>query len=167
MLDAVAKAGVKHQAAFNYRFVPAVRQAYELIRSGKLGKLYHFRAFYLQEWIMPHYNTPMIWRTDKKRAGSGALGDLGSHILDLARFLMGEVKSVSGMTKTFISERPLPDGTGMGKVDVDDAFVALHGVRQRRHRHPGSLPLRRGAQELTAASRSTARRGASGSTWRG
>ena len=74
---------------------------------------------------MPHYNTPMIWRTDKKRAGSGALGDLGSHMLDLARFLMGEVKSVSGMTKTFIAERPLPDGTGMGKVDVDDAFVAL------------------------------------------
>ena len=124
MRDAAVKAGVKHQTAFNYRFVPAVRQAYELIRSGKLGKLYHFRAFYLQEWIMPHYNTPMIWRTDKKRAGSGALGDLGSHVLDLARFLMGEVKSVSGMTKTFISERPLPDGK-MAKVDVDDAFVAV------------------------------------------
>jgi predicted dehydrogenase len=103
MWDAAVKAGVKHQAAFNYRFVPAIRQAFELIRGGKLGKLYHFRAFYLQEWIMAHYNTPMIWRTDKKRAGSGALGDLGSHILDLARFLMGEVKSVSAMTKTFIS----------------------------------------------------------------
>ena len=124
MRDAAVKAGVKHQTAFNYRFVPAVRQAYELIRSGKLGKLYHFRAFYLQEWIMKHYNTPMIWRTEKKRAGSGALGDLGSHVLDLARFLMGEVKSVSGMTKTFISERPLPDGK-MAKVDVDDAFVAV------------------------------------------
>jgi predicted dehydrogenase len=66
----------------------------------------------------------MIWRTDKSRCGSGALGDLGSHVLDLGRFLMGEVKSVSGMTKTFISERPLPDGT-MAKVEVDDAFVAL------------------------------------------
>ena len=74
---------------------------------------------------MPHYNTPMIWRTDKKRCGSGALGDLGSHILDLGRFLMGEVKAVSGLTKTFISERPLPDGKGMAKVDVDDAFVAV------------------------------------------
>lgn len=125
MLDAAVKAGVKHQTAFNYRFVPAIRQAWELIRSGKVGKLYHFRAFYLQEWIMPHYNTPMIWRTDKSRAGSGALGDLGSHVLDLARFLMGEVKSVSAMTKTFISERPLPGGKGMGKVDVDDAFVAV------------------------------------------
>ena len=121
--DAAVKAGVKHQTAFNYRFVPAVRQAYELVHGGKLGRLYHFRAFYLQEWVMPHYNTPMIWRTDKTRAGSGALGDLGSHILDLARFLMGEVKSVSAMTKTFITERPLPDGT-MAKVDVDDAFVA-------------------------------------------
>jgi len=123
MLDAAVKAGVKHQTAFNYRFVPAVRQAYELIKGGKLGRLYHFRAMYLQEWIMPHYHTPMIWRTDKKRAGSGAMGDLGSHIIDLARFLMGEVKSVSGMTKTFISERPMPDGK-MAKVDVDDAFVA-------------------------------------------
>jgi predicted dehydrogenase len=123
ILDAAVKAGVKHQTAFNYRFVPAVRQAYELVQSGKLGRLYHFRAFYLQEWIMPHYNTPMIWRTDKKRAGSGALGDLGSHILDLARFLMGEVRSVSAMTRTFITERPQADGS-MARVDVDDAFVA-------------------------------------------
>jgi predicted dehydrogenase len=125
MLDAAVKAGVKHQTAFNYRFVPAVRQAWDLMRSGKLGRLYHFRAWYLQEWIMPHYNTPMIWRTDKKRAGSGALGDLGSHVLDLARFLMGEVKSVSALTRTFISQRPLPDGKGTGTVDVDDAFVSI------------------------------------------
>ena len=124
MLDAVVKTGVKHQVAFNYRFVPAIRQAYELIRSGALGKLYHFRAVYLQEWIMPHYGTPMIWRLDKKVAGSGALGDLGAHIIDLGRFLVGEVKSVSAMTRTFITERPLADGRGTGKVDVDDAFVA-------------------------------------------
>ncbi len=124
MLDAVKKAGVKHQVAFNYRFVPAIRQAYDLIRSGKLGTIYHFRAVYLQEWIMPHYNSPMIWRLQKKIAGSGALGDLGAHIIDLARFLVGEVKSVSAMTKTFISERPMADGKGKGSVDVDDAFVA-------------------------------------------
>ena len=73
---------------------------------------------------MPHYGTPMIWRLDKKTAGSGALGDLGAHIIDLGRFLVGEVKSVSAMTRTFIKERPLADGSGMGKVDVDDAFVA-------------------------------------------
>ncbi|HUI69951.1 MAG TPA: Gfo/Idh/MocA family oxidoreductase [Spirochaetia bacterium] len=124
MLDAVIKAGVKHQVAFNYRFVPAIRQAYDLIASGKLGRIYHFRAVYLQEWIMPHYGTPMIWRLQKKIAGSGALGDLGAHIIDLARFLVGEVKSVSAMTRTFITERPTADGKGKGKVDVDDAFVA-------------------------------------------
>jgi len=123
MLDAVNKVGVKHMVAFNYRFVPAIRQAYELIHSGALGQIYHYRAVYLQEWIMPHYGTPMIWRLDKKRAGSGALGDLGAHIIDLGRFLVGEMKSVSAMTRTFIKERPLSDGS-LGTVDVDDAFVA-------------------------------------------
>lgn len=124
MLDAVNKAGVKHQVAFNYRFVPAIRQARNLIESGALGQIYHFRAMYLQEWIMPHYGTPKIWRLDRQVAGSGAVGDLGAHIIDLGRFLVGEMKSVSAMTQTFIDERPLPDGSGTGKVDVDDAFVA-------------------------------------------
>ncbi len=123
MLEAVNQAGVKNMVAFNYRFVPAIRLAYDLIQSGKLGHIYHFRAIYLQEWVMPHYDTPMIWRLDKDQAGSGALGDLGTHIIDLGRFLVGEMKSVSAMTKTFIPERP--DGSGkMGKVTVDDAFVA-------------------------------------------
>jgi predicted dehydrogenase len=123
MLDAVQKAGVKHMVAHNYRFVPAIRLAYNLIQSGKLGRIYHFRAVYLQEWIMPHYNTPMIWRLDKEACGSGALGDLGSHIIDLGRFLCGEMKSVSAMARTFITERP--DSAGkMQKVNVDDAFVA-------------------------------------------
>jgi predicted dehydrogenase len=124
MLDAVTKAGVKHMVAFNYRFVPAIRQARNLIESGALGQIYHFRAIYLQEWIMPHYDQSMIWRLDKKAAGSGALGDLGAHIIDLGRFLMGEMKSVTAMTRTFVDERPLADGSGTGKVDVDDAFVA-------------------------------------------
>lgn len=124
MLDAVNKAGVKHMVAFNYRFVPAIRQAKELIASGALGKIYHFRAVYLQEWIMPHYGAPKIWRLDKSVAGSGALGDLGAHIIDLGHYLVGDMKSVSAMTKTFIEERPLPDGSGTGQVDVDDAFVA-------------------------------------------
>jgi predicted dehydrogenase len=124
MLDAVTQAGVKHMVAFNYRFVPAIRQARNLIESGLLGQIYHCRAAYLQEWIMPRHNTPKIWRLDKKAAGSGALGDLGAHIIDLGRFLVGEIKSVSAMTRTFIDERPLSDGSGTGKVDVDDAFVA-------------------------------------------
>jgi predicted dehydrogenase len=123
MLDAVNKAGVKHMVAFNYRFVPAIRQARLLIESGALGRIYHFRAMYLQEWIMPHYNTPMIWRLDKKAAGSGALGDLGAHIIDLAHYLVGGIKGVSAMAQTFIKNRPNPDGS-MGTVDVDDAFVA-------------------------------------------
>lgn len=125
MLDAVEKAGVKHMVAFNYRFVPAIVQAKKLIESGALGRIFHFRAVYLQEWIIDP-NFPKIWRLDKSVAGSGALGDLGAHIIDLARFLVGEPKSVMGMTKTFIEERPLGDGSGkMGKIDVDDAFVSL------------------------------------------
>ena len=124
MLEAVQKAGVKNMVAFNYRFVPAIRQIRKLVDSGLLGQIYHFRAVYLQEWVMAHYNLPMIWRLQKSLAGSGALGDLGAHIIDLGRYLVGEVKSVSGMTRTFIEERPWDDGT-MGKVDVDDAFTAL------------------------------------------
>lgn len=124
MLEAVQKANVKHMVAFNYRFVPAIRQIRKLIDSGLLGKIYHFRAVYLQEWVMAHYDLPMIWRLQKSAAGSGALGDLGAHIIDLGRYLVGEVTSVSGMTRTFIEDRPWDDGT-MGKVDVDDAFTAL------------------------------------------
>ncbi len=118
MLDAVVRAGVKHMVAFNYRFVPAIRQARNLIESGKLGRIYHYRAAYLQEWIMPHYNMPKIWRLDREVAGSGALGDLGAHIIDLGRFLVGEIAGVSAMTRTFIEDRK------GGRVDVDDAFVA-------------------------------------------
>jgi predicted dehydrogenase len=110
--------------AFNYRFVPAIVQAKRLIESGALGRIFHYRAVYLQEWIIDP-NFPKIWRLDKRLAGSGALGDLGSHILDLARFLVGEPRRVMAMTKTFIEDRPLPAGAGRGKVDVDDAVTAL------------------------------------------
>ena len=125
MLDAVQKAGVKHMVAFNYRFVPAIRQIRLLIDSGALGQIYHFRATYLQEWILPHYNTGLIWRLQKPLAGSGALGDLGAHIIDVGRYLLGDVNSVSALTKTFINERPKLDGSGMGEVTVDDAFAAV------------------------------------------
>ncbi len=124
MLDAVQKAGVKHMVAFNYRFVPAIVQARKLIESGALGRIFHFRGIYLQEWIIDP-NFPKIWRLDKSIAGSGAMGDLGSHVIDLARYLVGEPKSVMGLAKTFVTERPLPDGSGRGNVDVDDAFVSL------------------------------------------
>ena len=124
MVEAVEKAGVKNMVAFNYRFVPAIRQIRNLIDSGALGQIYHFRAVYLQEWIMPQYGTPIIWRLEKDVAGSGALGDLGSHIIDLAHYLVGGMKSVSAMTQTFIKNRPLSDGSGTAEVDVDDAFAA-------------------------------------------
>lgn len=125
MLEAVTKAGVRHMVAFNYRFVPALRLARKWIEQGLLGQIYHFRAVYLQEWIIDP-NFGMIWRLDKNKAGSGALGDLGAHIIDLARWLVGEPAWVSGMTKTFIKQRPLADGSGgSGEVTVDDAFAAL------------------------------------------
>lgn len=125
MWKAVQKAGVKAMAAFNYRFVPAIRYAYELLRSGRLGQVYHFRATYLQDWLTPVANTPWLWRLNKAVAGTGAIGDLGTHIIDLARFLVGaEITTVSAKTHTFIHERPRPDGS-LGKVDVDDAFAAV------------------------------------------
>ncbi|MFN8377427.1 MAG: Gfo/Idh/MocA family oxidoreductase [Anaerolineae bacterium] len=124
MLDAVKKADVQHMVAYNYRFVPAIVQARRLIESGALGKIFHFRGVYLQEWIIDP-NFPKIWRLDKTVAGSGSLGDLGSHVIDLARFLVGEPTQVMGMTRTFVPERPLPDGSGMATVDVDDAVLTM------------------------------------------
>lgn len=124
MWDAVEKAGVKHMAAFNYRFVPAIRMIRDLIDEGALGRIYHFRAVYLQEWIMPHYNAPKWWRLDKNIAGSGAVGDLGAHIIDLAHYFLGSMKSLSAYTRTFVETREIPDSVDTGKIDVDDAFVA-------------------------------------------
>lgn len=125
MLDAAEKAGVKHMTAFNYRFVPAVQLARQLIKDGYIGKVLQYRAVYLQEWIMDP-NFPLVWRLRRELAGSGALGDLGAHILDLARFLVGEISEVCGMTKTFIEERPLPENPNeRGRVTVDDAFIAM------------------------------------------
>ena len=125
MWQAARKAGVKHMACFNYRFVPAVIQARRLVKDGALGEIFHFRARYGQEWIVdPKF--PRVWRLDKSVAGSGALGDLGAHIVDLARFIIGEPVAVNGLLKTFIKARPLPDAPSKtGPVDVDDAFVAL------------------------------------------
>ncbi len=103
----VAATGVKHLCAFNYRFVPAVRLARELIDAGELGELRHFRGRYLQDWgDDPSLDT---WRFDASEAGSGALGDLGAHVVDLARFLAGEIAAVSGFTKTFLAGRQVDD----------------------------------------------------------
>lgn len=124
MLDAAEAAGVKHMCGFNYRFVPAVRLMRQLIEGGKIGRIFHFRAQYLQEWIVdPDF--PLVWRMDKEVGGSGAMGDF-SHIVDLGRFLCGEPRAVSAITQTFVKERPLPDHPDRkGKVEVDDAFAAI------------------------------------------
>ena len=135
MWQAAEKAGVRHQVGFNYRFVPAVLLAKKLIDEGRLGTIYHFRGLYLQDWIVdPSF--PLVWRLDKKVAGSGAHGDINAHIIDLARFLVGDMKKVIGMQKTFIERRPLVESmdglrasvsakASMGDVTVDDASVFM------------------------------------------
>ena len=103
----VAATGVKHLCAFNYRFVPAVRLAREMIDAGELGEIRHFRGRYLQDWgDDPSLDT---WRFDATAAGSGALGDLGAHVIDLARFLVGEISTVSALVQTFLSGREVDD----------------------------------------------------------
>ncbi|MEM4312351.1 MAG: Gfo/Idh/MocA family oxidoreductase [Nitrososphaerales archaeon] len=125
MYKAVQRAKVKHMVAFNYRFIPAIILAKKFIEEGYIGKILQFRAVYLQEWVM-NPNFPMVWRLKREFSGSGALGDLGSHIIDLARFFVGEIDSVIGLTKTFIKERPLAEEPNKKDlVDVDDAFIAL------------------------------------------
>ncbi|AUS97908.1 dehydrogenase [Clostridium thermosuccinogenes] len=135
MLKAAEKNNIKHQIGFNYRFIPAIQLAKKLIDKGKIGKIYHFRGTYLQDFIVdPLF--PLVWRLDKEVAGSGSLGDLGAHIIDVARFLVGEFDRVIGINKTFIKERPLVERmTGlsgkaqsdapMGEVTVDDATIFL------------------------------------------
>jgi predicted dehydrogenase len=131
--DAVAGIG------FNYRFVPAIQYARNLIADGALGEIHHFRGRYLQDWLVDP-EAPWSWRNDAELAGSGALGDLGAHTVDLARFLLhdtaGEPDRVSGHLRTFVEERPVPgeDGGGLDAagsesvetkpVTVDDAYSA-------------------------------------------
>ncbi len=125
MLAAVKKAGVIHMICHNYRRAPAVMLAKQLIESGKLGKIYHYRGTYLQDWIVdPDF--PLVWRLRKEAAGSGALGDIASHSLDLARFLVGEIAEVTAALETFVKQRPLPDNPKKkGRVTVDDASAAV------------------------------------------
>jgi predicted dehydrogenase len=124
MLEAVRRNQVIHMLCHNYRRIPAVALARQIISEGQLGEIYHYRGTYLQDWIVdPKF--PRVWRLEKARTGSGALGDIVSHTLDLARYLVGEIAEVSGMLKTFITERPLPGSDQMAPVDVDDAALAL------------------------------------------
>jgi predicted dehydrogenase len=101
----VEAAGVKHMTAFNYRFVPAVRLARQLLDAAELGEIHHFRGRYLQEWGS---TTDMQWRFERDAAGSGAVGNLGAHVADLARYLVGEISAVSASTRTFVPGRSKP-----------------------------------------------------------
>ena len=125
MLAAVTRAGVTHMVCHNYRRIPAVQLARQLVASGRLGKIRHYRATYLQDWIVdPKF--PLVWRLQENRAGSGALGDLASHSIDLGRFLVGEISEVSGALETFVKRRPLPgNASKTGAVTVDDAAIAV------------------------------------------
>jgi len=131
MYAAAEKAGVLHYLNHNYRRTPAIAYARQLIEAGKIGQIFHWRGAYLQDWITdPSF--PLTWHLQKKYAGAGPHYDLNSHSVDLARYLVGEVKAVSAMMKTFVTERPLPgQGAGTfksgtaasekGAVTVDDA----------------------------------------------
>ena len=136
MAEAVRVAGVTAYLNHNYRRVPAVMLAKHLIDTGRLGRIFHWRGAYLQSWIIdPDF--PLTWHLQAEHAGAGPLWDLGSHSVDLARFLVGEINSVQALTTTFIQERPLPGaeagtfkaGGGesaaapRGRVTVEDAAI--------------------------------------------
>ena len=125
VLKAVKRNKVIHMLCHNYRRIPAVALAKQMIEAGDIGEIYHYRGTYLQDWIVdPAF--PRVWRLQKSVAGSGALGDIASHSIDLARHLVGEITDVSGLLKTFINQRPMPDDPKkMGKVDVDDAALSI------------------------------------------
>jgi len=131
---AASEHGTRAMVGFTYRRVPAITLAQQLVAEGRLGKIRHVRAQYLQDWIADP-EVPLSWRLDKQKAGSGALGDIGAHIVDLAQFITGEnVTGVSAMLETFVQERPVAAefsglagaaGEGRGPVTVDDAAVFL------------------------------------------
>ncbi|MEV4461852.1 Gfo/Idh/MocA family oxidoreductase [Microbispora sp. NPDC049633] len=132
---AAAARGVRSMVAFNYRRVPAVALARRFVEEGRLGEIRHVRAQYLQDWIVdPEF--PLVWRLQKDKAGSGALGDIGAHIIDTAQFVVGRsLTGVSAITETFVKQRPLAEGSSglagqggtgeMGEVTVDDAALFI------------------------------------------
>jgi predicted dehydrogenase len=112
--DAAFSRGVRAMVGFNYRRVPAIALARQLVEQGRIGTLRHVRAVYLQDWLVDP-DSPLTWRLQAEQAGSGALGDLGAHIVDLAQFLTGdEIVGVSALSATFIDQRPLPGSSGNG-----------------------------------------------------
>lgn len=136
MVDAVEQAGIVNAVAFSYRRTPAVVLAKKYIDEGAIGDILNFRGTYLQDWSADP-DSPLSWRFQKELAGSGAIGDIGSHVVDLARYLVGDIAEVSSIVSTFIKDRPLQSGgfdslgaskgSGgpRGTVDVDDEAISL------------------------------------------
>ena len=129
MLRAVKKARVVNMICHNYRRIPAIALAKQMIERGELGDIFHFRARYAQDWLVdPTF--PLAWRLQSDKAGSGALGDIFSHIVDLARYLVDEFKEVCATMETFVKQRPLPSSTRKrGRVTVDDAVTMIGRFR--------------------------------------
>ncbi len=123
MYERAEAAGVKTAVNFRYRFIPAAWFARDLIAGGELGEIYHVYANYFNGSLADPA-TPMAWRQARSESGTGALGDLTSHIIDLCRYWVGEIAAVQGHLRTFTTERRVPGG-GMGQVDVDDAATCL------------------------------------------
>lgn len=122
MAEAAAVSDAVAGTAFNYRYVPAIQYAKNLIDAGELGEIRHVRGRYLQDWLVDP-EAPWSWRLDEELAGSGALGDLGAHTVDLVQFLVDDIVELSGRTRTFVDERPTEDGE-LRAVTVDDAYTA-------------------------------------------
>ncbi|MEI7902036.1 MAG: Gfo/Idh/MocA family oxidoreductase [bacterium] len=124
MVEAVEKAGVPNLVSFNYRRIPAVTMAKQLIAEGRLGKIFHYRANFLQDWTISA-DVPQggmgTWRLDAKAAGSGVTGDLLAHCIDLALWHNGPIKEVNAMTETFVKERKSVESGKMEPVGIDDA----------------------------------------------
>lgn len=125
LLDAAESAGVVHYLNHNYRRCPAVALAKRIIDEGRLGEIYHWRGAYQQSWLIDP-SVPVSWKLRQATAGAGPHWDLGSHAVDLAHFLVGDIKSVNCLTKTFTRERPLDsDPSQTGQVEVDDAALMM------------------------------------------
>lgn len=125
--DLLEQNPIPHLICFSYRYKSAVRYAKQLIAEGKLGEIRHVYSQYLQGWAI-NEEIPLVWRFRKELTGSGAMGDLGSHILDLTRFLVGDTQRVLADAGTIVAERPLLDGSGKGEVDVDDYCHVLSRI---------------------------------------
>lgn len=121
------RSGVFSMVGFNYRRVPALELARRMIAEGAIGEVRHVRAVYLQDWGADE-EIPLLWRFESEHAGSGALGDIGSHLIDITQHLLGQrISTASGLTETFVTKRARTDGGGEGPVTVDD--LAVFAVR--------------------------------------